>query len=74
MQRTCGNCLFSEKGGETVVWCFGAPPTVTHAKKIEGGDEIAVQAPLMPKERRACGHHRYRFGPRGLFWKATGGP
>lgn len=55
MPKTCGQCAHTEKGGENVVWCYGAPPTVTSAKPAaNGGLEVAVQQPLLPADRRAC--------------------
>jgi hypothetical protein len=53
--KTCGQCAHTEKGGEKVVWCFGAPPTVLSASPAEnGGMQVQVQSPLLPIDRRAC--------------------
>jgi hypothetical protein len=53
--KTCGACVHTEPAGETVLWCYGAPPTVLSAMPAaNGGVEVKVQVPLVPRDRRAC--------------------
>ena len=73
-KRTCGNCFLAERGSDTTVFCFGTPPTVISAAPVDnGGVAVGVQAPLVPKERRACGMHGYRWSLRALWWRRSGG-
>jgi hypothetical protein len=63
--KTCGACVHTEAAGETVVWCYGAPPTVLSATSaVNGGLEVKVQAPLVPNERRACAMFAPKRKPR----------
>lgn len=53
--KTCGQCAHAEAAGETVVWCYGAPPAVMSAKAAEnGGVQVEIQRPLIPVTARAC--------------------
>lgn len=53
--KTCGQCAHTEKAGDTVVWCYGAPPAVMSATPAEnGGMQVQVQRPLIPITARAC--------------------
>lgn len=58
MTRRCGNCIFTEPNGETMVLCFGAPPTVTAVQTFENGNHtVTSNVPVLPKERRPCALH-----------------
>lgn len=73
-KRTCGSCVFNRpEGSGTLVYCFGAPPTVVSVTPQEKGAAIGVQQPLLAVSFPACARHRYRWGLRGLFWRLTGG-
>jgi hypothetical protein len=74
MPKTCGQCIHTETAGETVVWCYGAPPAVLSATPApNGGVEVKVQAPLVPVDRRACAVFRQKPRPRvGTGQRAAG--
>jgi hypothetical protein len=54
-QKTCGDCAHTEDADGGLVWCYGAPPSVTDAIHGENG-QITVNSyrPLLKIDCRAC--------------------
>ncbi len=53
--KTCGICKHTMPAGSDLVWCYGAPPTVTGVTAMADGKEsVTSRRPLLPVTTQPC--------------------